>query len=300
MPIDLSLSGPDLIKLIEEVRASDPFDDGVPDRVEIDFYEQQPTAEWPAQLVEAKQSFSVEWETGEEVRQSLSYYPGASIHVKIDLPPAPDPVQDWLALLDFEIAIFRTLHDDWRDIDPEYSPPTLPTLHYPYGWAMAFKGDARRRIVSERWLIHNPAHVERRGDLIFIQFHDPTADAVTSLAQAKPAHLAFSTDNAGGVINPGALLRHDFKGVYDERTGVLKIPVLGRTVPLDEMLDACAVRFEGEMHDGKTVKNIGYVFLDEDEIGDHLRELWLRELECWTIREGREVRLDVDYVYVSL
>lgn len=295
MGIRLSLAGPDLIKLVEQVRASAPFDDTIPDRIERDYYDQSPTAQWTAQLPQTAQNLTVEWGDVDNPRQSLNYYPGACIHIELDLPPEPQRVQDWLATLDFEIAVFATVHNEWRNIDPDYFPPGVPTLHYPFGWALALKGAARRRIVSDRWLKYSPAHVEQRDDMIFIQFHDPAADAATSLTQAKPAHLAFSSEAEGGFIKDGYLLRHDFKGVYDEKTGVLKIAVLGRNISPREMLDACALRLEGKLPNGKTVKNVAYVFLDETEIGEHLHQLWLRGLECWTIREGKEVRLDTDY-----
>lgn len=296
MTIRLSLAGPDLIKLIEQVQACAPFDNTIPDHMECEYLDQPPTTQWASQLPQTTEDFTVTW--GDEInpRQSLKYTPGASIHVELDLPLEPQRVQDWLVALDFEIAVFATLHDEWREIDPDYVPPALPTFHYPFGWALALKGSARKRIVSKRWLAYSPGHVEQRDDMIFVLFHDPTADAATSLAQAKPAHVAFSSDAEGGFIKDGYLLRHDFKGVYDEKTGVLKIAVLGRSITSREMLDACALRLEGDLPNGKTVKNVAYVFLDETEIREHLHQLWLRGLECWTIREGKEVRLDKDYI----
>jgi hypothetical protein len=296
MPIQLSLAGRDLIKLAEQIHKSSRFDHSVPDRIQSDYENRAPTAHWSEELPPATRNFTAEW--GDEInpRQLLIYFPNASVHVKLDLPPEAQQVQSWLADLDFEIAVFATLHDDWADIDPDYHPPTIPTMHYPYGWALALKGEGRKRIVSERWLAYSPAHVERSDDMVFVQFHDPKADSATSLAQAKPGHLAFSSDDEGGLIKEGYLLRHDFNGVYDKATSVFKIAVLGRAVSPREMLDACALRFEGMAPNGKALKNIAYVFLDETEIGEQLHQLWLRGLECWTIREGREVRLDVDYV----
>lgn len=296
MTIRISLAGLDLIKLVEQVRASTPFDETIPDRMECDYHSKPPTAQWAAHLLQTTKNLTVEWGDVANPHQSLNYYPGASIHVNLDLPPEPQHIQNWLAPLDFEIAVFATLHDEWPDIDPDYVPPTVPTFHYPFGWALTLKGAARKRIVSERWLVYSPAIVELRDDMIFVLFHDPTADAATSLAQAKPAQIAFSSDAEGGFIKEGYLLRHDFKGVYDEKTGVLKIAVLGRSISLREMLDACALRLEGELPNGKTVKNVAYVFLDETEIGEHLYQLWIRGLECWTIRDGKEVRLDTDYI----
>ncbi len=125
-----------------------------------------------------------------------------------------------------------------------------------------------------------------------MQFHDLAADAATSLEQAKPGHAALSSEPDGGFVQDGYLLQHDFKGVLDAARGVLKVVVMGRTLPPREMLDACAAR--GDVR-GTTLNNIAFVFLDEGEIGDHLHQLWLRGLECWTIRDGREVRLDDTY-----
>jgi hypothetical protein len=125
MTIRISLAGSDLINLIEQVRASEPFDDTEPDRIECDYYAQLPTVQWAAQLPQTSQNFTVEWGDMDNPSQSLNYYPGACIHVELDLPPEPQRVQNWLVALDFEIAVFATLHDEWRDIDPDYVPPAL-------------------------------------------------------------------------------------------------------------------------------------------------------------------------------
>ena len=295
MPIELSLAGPDLVKLINQVLRTEPFNGTLPDHVELDYTEQSSSVNWVEFLPSVQQNLTVYWGAIDNARQFLTYYPRASIHLKVDIQPNTEVVRRFLRTLDFEVGVFATLHPEWREIDPDYTPPTLPTMHYPYGWALTLKGAGRKRIVSPRWLEHNPAQVTDADGLLFVQFHNLDADAATSLAEAKPGHRAFSSEAEGGFIKDGYLLRHDFNGIYDENTAVLKVAVLGRQISPREMLDACALRYMAKLPDGRPLKNIAYVFLDEIEIGDALYQLWVRGLECWTIREGIEVRLDVNY-----
>jgi hypothetical protein len=288
MVIELSLSGNDLEALAQHI-SQQPYFRESPETLEVDYAAQPITHRWASLMGSAAKVFEAVWDD----ERRLAVYNGLTVEVTLPLPPEPETIIDWLARLDFELASFFTLHPEWQTIDPDYFPPSFANRHRAHGAFAAIKGAGQRHLVSERWLDYSPIKLTQRDDLSFIQFHDLEADAATSLAQAKPGHIALSSEPQGGFIKQGYLLRHDFNGVLDEKTGVLKVAVLGRAVSPREMLDARAAR--GEVK-GKMVNNVGFVFLDETEIGDHLYELWRRGLECWTIREGREVRLDDSYV----
>lgn len=287
--IELSLSGKDLDALARQISGQPFFRGSPPEQLEIDYKEQPLTPEWVKRLGSAATAFEAVWD--EERR--LAVYPGLTVEVTLPLAPEPSTIIEWLAGLDFELASFLSLHPEWPAIDPDYIAPSFANRHRQHGPFAAIKGAGHRRIVSDHWLDYSPIRLTRVGDLSFVQFHDLQADAATSLEQAKPGHIALSSLPQGGFIKEGYLPRHDFNGILDEKRGVLKITVLGRAVSPREMLDACAVR--GEVK-GKMLNNVGFVFLDESEIGDHLHELWRRGLECWTIRDGREVRMDDSYL----
>ena len=288
MTIRLSLSGSNLNELARQVSRQRCFQETLPNSLERDYAEPAISPRWVDLIGGTSKAFEAEW--ADESR--LAVYPGAVVEVTLPQAPQADTIMAWLAGLDFELASFQTLHPEWRKIDPDYMAPSFGNRHRLHGPFAAIKGAGHRRLVSDRWLAWSPVKLTARGALSFIQFHDLRADAATSLQQAKPGHLALSSEAHGGFITDGYLLRHEFNGVLDEKTGVLKVSVLGRTVAAREMLDACAAR--GEVK-GKLVSNVGFVFLNENEVGDHLHQLWLRGLECWTIRDGREVRLDDTY-----
>jgi hypothetical protein len=285
--IRLSLSGSNLGALAEQISERPQFRQEPPETLEVDYGEQPVTAGWAKHLPAATKVFEAVWED----ERRLALYKGLTIEVTLPVAAEPGPIMQWLDGLDFELASFQTLHPDWRAIDPAYIPPSFGNRHRNHGPFAAIKGAGHRRLVSDRWLDYCPVKLFRRGELSFVQFHDLAADAAASLAQARPGHIALSSEAEGGFITDGYLLRHDFNGFLDER-GVLKIGVMGRTVSPREMLDACVLR--GEVK-GQTVNNVAFTFLDENDVGDHLHQLWLRGLECWTIRDGREVRLDDTY-----
>jgi hypothetical protein len=286
--IELSLSGPDLEGLAARIAGRREFKDTSPDSIEVDYREQPVTPGWAGRIAGTGTLFEAVWED----ERRLAVYKNQTIELTVPLPAEAEPVIDWLIDLDFELASFQTLHPEWARIDPDYIPPGFTNRHRNHGPFAAIKGAGHRRLVSNRWLDYCPVKLVRRGDLSFVQFHALDADAALSLAQAKSGHLALSSAAEGGFVKDGYLLRHEFNGVLEQARHVLKVAVIGRPVTPREMLDACAAR--GEIK-GEEVRNIGFVFLEEQAASDHLHALWLRGLECWTIRDGREVRLDDTY-----
>jgi hypothetical protein len=132
-------------------------------------------------------------------------------------------------------------------------------------------------------------------DITFIQFHDLTADAETALEQAKPGHERMGISDFGGFLQTDYVYEYKPIGPYVPEERKLKIIVHGRDVTQTEMLDACAARHYQALGSERPLDNIAYIFMEEEPARAHLHELWLRELECWAIIEGREVRLDTDY-----
>ena len=285
----LSLSGRNLQALARRIASSPHFRNSTPDALEVDYTEQPPTAGWVDRLDGSEQVVEATWED----ERRLAVYPGLTVDVSLPLAPDPPVIMAWLQELDFELASFQSLHPEWQIIDPDYVAPGFADRHRPHGPFAAFKGRGHDRLVSRRWLEYSPVRLVTSGDLSFVQFHDLHADAATSLRQARPGHAALSSKPEGGFIKQGYLPRHEFTGVFDEGRGVLKVAVIGRPVLPREQLDACALR--GDVR-GRRVANVAFVFLDEREVGDHLHQMWARGLECWTIRDGREVRLDDAYV----
>lgn len=178
-------------------------------------------------------------------------------------------------------------------------------LHVDLGWGCMFVGDkGHERLVSRRWLEHGPWWLRRfPGDVSLIQFHDLDADPETALAQALPGHRRMSDHDIGGWLRssyrPVSTYNKDipeFRALYvpsDQSLRVVCSP--GRTVTQPEMLDACAERLVASYSVDKPVRSLRYVFIDPADVDRHLHELWLRDIEVWTIVDGKEVRVDTDY-----
>jgi hypothetical protein len=106
--------------------------------------------------------------------------------------------------------------------------------------------------------------------------------------------------DTGGYLQDHYVYEHDLKGLYDATELMLKIVVHGRDMSQLEMRDACAARRDQVLGPERPLRRIAYIFLEAARAEAHLHELWLRELECWTIRDGLEVRLDTAYQPVPI
>ena len=197
----------------------------------------------------------------------------------------------------FAVAAFSTIYEEWDTLDPEYSPPSFGQTHTPLGWGCAFKGAGHDRLVSRRWLDVGPWRVLRgANDTTLVQFHSLAATPAVALKQAKRAHIAMGIDDSGGFLQEPFAFETKLKGLYDAAQQRLRIVVLGREIPDVELLDASAVRRGGTLGPDQPVRHVAYVFPDPKEAERNLPRLWPRELECWTIVDGEERRLDEDYV----
>ncbi|WP_459251033.1 hypothetical protein [Streptomyces youssoufiensis] len=207
----------------------------------------------------------------------------------------PEHLVHLLSELPFEFASFKTLHFEWFGEELEYDDPSFGGGHFPHGWACAFRGEGHRYLVSRRWLDHGPWRVLRGpNDTTLVQFHELGLTPEAALAQAKTGHQLMGNIEVGGFLQEPWVYWNDLKGVYDARRRVLKIVVLGREVGPRELRDACAARRDNALGSERPIDNVAYVFLDPAEARSQLPRLWPYGLECWTIVNGEETRLDAD------
>lgn len=222
--------------------------------------------------------------------------------------------------VNFEIFSFGITHLDLNWI--EYDSVDIGEDGNPPGFAVGFKGLGHDRLVSRRWLDFGPWWtIKGPNDTSIVLFHDPDADAETALEQAKLGHQRMGITDEGGLLLPIYNPKHTIKGLYCEKDKGLKITVNGRKVTQREMLDVASLRYQySHKHDFSEIQKIAeergfeftsddsnsldpntpvekilYVFIDENEAREHLHELWLREIECWTYVNGLKTRLDLDY-----
>ena len=234
-----------------------------------------------------------------------NYFPRGASTVSLRDTGTSAEVEAVLALLselDFEVASFGHIYGA---MDPAWDlpHPSFADLHQPHGWACAFKGKGFERLVSRRWLEGGPWKLHRgANDTCLVQFHDlDIEDSARALEIARPGHDLIGISERGGYIHSGYTanvlgkvdgVRADlFKGLFVPKTGELKIAVHGRSVAPVEMLDA-RVLWKCQRLEGKTIRQVIFVFDDEAIAREHLPLLQRYELGCAAIVAGTEVRLD--------
>jgi hypothetical protein len=224
---------------------------------------------------------------------------------------APDmfgSVDELVALLQeipFEVCSIGTLYPDEWAASKERSTFGFANTHVTLGFGCAFRGPGHDRLVSRRWLEHGPWRLHRGADdLSLVQFHDLDADPLTALAQAIPGHRRMGISDQGGFIQGPSAAGKGIgyvaaeklpEGLYhaEDRTLEVVVPT-GRAVPQGEMQDACAYRRAKRDDRSTPIAQVAYVFMTEKEARAHLREMWLRELQVWTVEGGAKRRLDLE------
>ncbi|MCP3166822.1 hypothetical protein [Myxococcus qinghaiensis] len=289
----VGLSGPDLPVLVRAM-VSRLLPKTSPSALSVDFTDQAPGADWlETRMLKARRRAKAVW-AGDSWNFLLVESPVALIAG----PHARDARQVLaeLAPLPFFLASFASLYSDWKVDGKAYAAPILDDLHYPHGWGCAFRGQGHARLVSRRWLEFGPWRLLKGpDDVSLVQFHDLEADPATALEQAKPGHARMGANAEGGVIRSGYARKHRLDGFYEPKDQLLRMVIHGRDVSASEMLDACSLRLDGAVGPGQPLTRVAYVFMEPERARAHLHELWLRELECWTLEMGKEVRLDKDY-----
>lgn len=289
--LGLALAGADPTGLAHMLREQ-WFHGETPRRVLVDGHAVDPSEDWLERYAHASGSVAAFFGAG--TARSLVLHRGVLAKATFDFDGGPERLVEWLSRYPFDIASFRSRHREWR-MEENYSAPGFGGSHYPHGWACAFRGDGHRRLVSRRWLEAGPWRLHRApDDTTLVQFHDLGLDASAALERARPAHRRMGHSDEGGFLHDPYKYRNEIKGFYDADRRVLKTVVLGRTVSSVEMRDACAIRRDRASAAETPLDNIGFVFLDPDAARAHLPRLWPYGLECWTIVDGRETRLDTD------
>jgi hypothetical protein len=295
--LKLGLSGPDLPEIFRRVRDVLLPGVGEPDALYADARDRKVVPGWlETWAAKSKDFLQASWEG----RGWLYLAPGLIVKTSVenyDLDPAR--LLEQLAGIPFNICSAATLYTQWEDgaLGEEYLAPGFGDLHWPHGWGCLFRGDeGHARLVSRRWLDFGPWRLLRgASDTSLVQFHDLEADAATALAEARPGHERMGISPTGGFIQTGFHYSEDLKGLYSPAERKMHIVINGREVAQREMLDACAARLYQALGPEQPLDNVVYVFVKEEEARAHLRELWLRGLECNAFIEGVELRLDEDY-----
>jgi hypothetical protein len=195
-----------------------------------------------------------------------------------------------LGALPFELAVVGPLHAEWLDIDPPQW--SFGDGHVPHGWTSGFKGGGYRRLVSRRWLAHGPWRLHEIDGASWVEFHALDAEPMAALKEALPRWPRLGISDEGGFIQTGFVFTEDVGGVYDPGERKLKVIVRGGDVSPRRMLEVAALRGHPGVPAAQAVERTAFVFLNLDDARRHLRELWLREHECWAIIDGIEVRMD--------
>jgi hypothetical protein len=294
-PLNMSCSSPDLPDLFMRVETSQLFAAGLPESLTVDDEEQAVTADWIAACVaRARYKAFASWSESHD--PFLAYLVGHIVKASCSRVQYDEgTVIALLENLPFELATFGSIHEAWFSRS-DFPGPGFGDLHSPLGWACAFRGAGHQRLVSRRWLEYGPWRLVRgEHDTSFVQFHALQADADTAFQQARAGHARMGISDIGGFIQSDYVYTHPVEGLYVPEEKRLRVLVHRRKVSQREMLDACAARLYQALGAERPLASIAYVFAVEAEALEHLHELWLRELECWTFVDGREVRIDLAY-----
>lgn len=297
IPLEMTLSGRDPVAILHACQEQGLAPTGTPCDVIVDDDEIDVTDDWlKTGLAKAKRTVFAGF-AGHP--HHITVYKGTLVYIGLpEITVEPHTFTRMLSSIPFEVAAFASIHGDWLDgtLGEEYSGPSFADWHTPLGWGCAFRGPGHDRLVSRRWLDHGPwRKVAGSNDTTLIQFHDLEADARTALEQARPGHQRMGITDQGGFIQSGFVFQHKLEGLYSPTERRMKVVVHGREISQLEMLEWCAARKYQSFGPDKPVDQVGFVFMEEKVAKQHLHELWLRELECWTIRRGEEVRLDDHY-----
>jgi hypothetical protein len=249
--------------------------------------------DWRRELLENADGLSIEWGPRQYIERNQGAVSAGFPHVPFDARQ----VLEALCAIPFEFAVMPPIRH-WQD---EYFAPAIGADHALLGWGMIVRGAGHEdSVVSRRWLEHSPCRVLKgANDTTFVQFHDVatpgpedpyTIDRAT-FAQARPAHEWI----VAGFLRPKHRYAHDIQGLYTREDGLLRVIVNDREVSDRELVDACAARRDRRHDAERPIRNIAYVFVDPGAAEARLEALWLRGLECRTLRDGKETRLDEQF-----
>jgi hypothetical protein len=299
MRLTFSVQGDDVEKLINEIVDSSLFAGKLPTEIRVDNEPYKVEQRWIHNTLEKhKIMINADWD---DRWHYISYY-GEDV-IKVSVPEFngnAHSVLELLAPLSWTLISFSTLHKKWYAKEKNYFGCPFESGHFHLGWGCAFKGKGHDQLTGRRWLVQGPwLNIRGDHDTTLIQFHDLNADIDTAFEQANAAHERMSSRDIGGFIFADYEYEYNSKGLYSETDHKLRIIVVDREVSQREMLDARALVVRQDAGVDTPLDNVAFIFLDykhgEAAARKHLHKLWLHGLECWTIIDGREVRLDLDY-----
>ncbi|MEO7093722.1 MAG: hypothetical protein ABI175_10760, partial [Polyangiales bacterium] len=289
---------------------------GPPDRLIVDGVSRDLTPDWLERAVhDTIKSATAVWDEGGH--RSLSYFKNNAVKMTInDFALDVDDVLAMLARIPFRVATFATIHPSWKPPGGSERPPppllsetmdeaaaSVPMVRKSFrfgedqenlGWAVAFKGDGHKRIVSRRFLEHGPwKMIGGDEDVSLVLFHDLWSDATAAKAQAEVGHARL----AEGAVTAPLEMTHELRGFYAEADKRLRVLVEepGLLDPRRLLEARQAARVGHEIEPGKPIESVAFVFTSEEQARANLHELWVRELECRTSIDKIEKRVDTDY-----
>ncbi|AKC86795.1 hypothetical protein [Pseudoxanthomonas suwonensis] len=267
----------------------------VPEQWVVDYQDRRPAADWLERTAANAKGVVAAYFTADQ-SESLIRYPSGLVAGRFPFTPDPGAALELLERAPFEVASFASLYPEWASTSTKYRRPSFGRNHYPHGWGCAFKGAGHERLVSRRWLQYGPWRLlQGAADVSLVQFHALDVPAKAAWSQARPGYRTMGIDEEGGFLQIPYVFETALAGLYDAGEQMLRMVVLGREPKPVELLDARAALKQGALADGKPLKRLAYVFPKPEDARRHLHALWLRELECWTVVDGVEQRLDTDY-----
>jgi hypothetical protein len=295
----VTLESSDPILTVLSVYDSPTFKTRPPDRFLVDDERTEFTGAWIEKYAK-NCGYSVGLYWGKWADTNLIFEKDGALSLSIiNFWNTVDEVLKFFQSRPWTVATFVSVHNSWFGEEIDYAGPGFAYLHGPLGWGCAFKGEGHKRLVSRRFLDYGPWHVIRdeANDITLIQFHDLNADPLTALEQAKPGHELMGNPFEGGFIQRDYQITDDeFSGLYSPDEKMLRIIIHSRPINRRELLDVCAIRLWQLLGEDQPVERIGYVFvISQEQARQNLHDLWLREIECYVIIDGIEVRLDEDY-----
>lgn len=199
LPFRATFEGPDLLAIVEAVRALgwalDEYDDEP--LMWLDGEELPEVEELAAALGRAQREVLLGYDRYPRtlkldlVRRAVQ---AGNTDVSIDMTR----LAEQLGAVPFEVASFGSRYQTAWDMRVAGDPHlTLAAGHDPMGWAVAFRGRGHERFPSRRWLETGPWKVwTGPEDVTVVQLHALDADASTALAQAAPGYQRFKTRDA--------------------------------------------------------------------------------------------------------
>lgn len=262
-----------------------------PQTLEVDFAKRKASADWLEAALAQARTFTAMTDDG----HSMTFDRAGLVTLRapdfeIDAPQTFEQLAD----VPFELAVIGQVYAQWWDED--YVGVSFGDGHVQHGWACAFRGAGRQRLVSPRWLDFGPWRTHEVNDATWVEFHPLDADPAAALALAEPAWQRMGISDGGGFVQTGFVYQEDVGGVYDAAEKKLKVMVPGSSeVSPRRMLEIAAIRRDPRLPPSQDILHTAFVFVDPANAHRHLRELWLRGHECWTIVDGQPQRLDADY-----